>query len=108
MKNKRSSKLKNLTTIRILFLGVFSLVVITGIYLSFSTSKLLLSPEQKGLSYESARFYISKLGQDGIRWYCGTTESYTDTNGNQYGSRELNELKRIIGNDERLHAEFCE
>ncbi len=103
MKNK-----KNLTTIRVLFFGVFSIVILAAIYLTINSSLISLSPQEGFLSYENAAVSISELGPDGIRWYCGFSDNFTDKNGNQYGSKELEELRKVLGNDMKLYKEFCE
>ena len=56
---------------------------------------------------EKARSLLLELGEDGIDWYCGKRENYIDAQGNNYGAVELNELKKILGNDKQLDEEFC-
>ena len=93
--------------LKALYLAVFLIVVAASIYLSFFPSISLSPEEDTGASLADASKFLSKLGKDGIDWYCGKTESFTDEQGNYYGSKELVELKKILGNERRLMEEFC-
>lgn len=93
-------------TIKILFLGVLAIVLIVALYLMSVSSGILLSPDE-GISFESAKSYIIGLGPNGVDWFCGKKEFYTDTNGKQYGAKSLEELKRILGNEMRLISALC-
>src|SRR3989344_2511897 len=96
---------------------LFSLVVVVFFFVLFFfvvwfvvffVSKVDLGPpSESGMSYEDAHGIVSKLGDDGIDWYCGKIERYTDSQGNEYGVIELTELKKIVGNEERLREELC-
>ncbi len=77
-------------------------------YLMFFSSGILLGPSSDGsVSYESARSFLTDLGEQGIEWYCGRSQSFIDLQGNVYQSKELEELKKILGNEIQLRNEFC-
>lgn len=108
MKNEKEkiSKKNNFNT-RPLFLAIFFIVVLIAIYLSLQSSQILLNPEDTSLSLETARSILSKMIPEGIEWYCGRIESYVDEQGNIFNQKSLEELKKILGNDEQLREEFC-
>lgn len=90
------------------YLTVFAMVFVSALYFAFFSSDVQFSPpSESGMSYEDAHGIVSKLGDDGIDWYCGKIERYTDSQGNEYGVIELTELKKIVGNEERLREELC-
>ncbi len=98
---------EKLSLIRILFFGVFSIVLLSAFYLSLFPAEVQLSPSSQGISFETARSLLSTMGPEGIDWYCEKTPSYADKQGNTYGAVELEELKKILGNDALLKQEFC-
>ena len=108
MKKVEIIQKKKVPNVKALFLGVLVLVIFISIYLTFFPS-ISLSPEeeQSATSFVDASSFLSKLGQDGIDWYCGKRESFTDEQGNNYGAKELEALKKILGNERRLMEEFC-
>lgn len=99
---------EKLSLIRILFFGVFFIVLLSAFYLSFFSTEMQFSPPTEGISFETASSLLSTMGQNGIDWYCEKTLSYMDKQGNTYGSTELKELKKILGNDALLREEFCD
>ncbi len=90
-----------------LFLGVLGIVFVIALYLMFASSGIFYSPVVDGISFENAKSYIIGLGPNGVEWYCGKREFFTDANGKQYGAKSLEELKRILGNEARLMSELC-
>ena len=72
------------------------------------SSGILLGPKLEGISYEKAKSYIIDLGPGGVDWYCGKIDLFVDKNGNEYGQRELQELKRILGNEMLIRNDICE
>ena len=101
-------KQNNLFLTRLVLLGVLAVVAISAVYQMTISSGILLGPKFDGISYEKARSYITDLGPQGLDWYCGKANSFIDKNGNEYGQRELEELKRILGNEMRLRNDLCE
>ena len=95
---------------RVVFLSVLSILLIIYLYQAFLSPTIQFSPEDdtSGLSYENARSLLKDLGRDGIAWYCGAVDSYTDSQGKVYGEKERVELEKVLGNKERLTLEFCE
>ncbi len=101
---------KPIRNLKAIFLGVFIVIIFIAIYLSFFPSNITLSPndtDEVAMSFAEASSLLAKLGQDGIDWYCGKRESFTDEQGNNYAQKELEELKRILGNEKRLREKFC-
>ncbi len=109
MKKKNIYSKKQIFNVPAIFLGVFVIVILIAIYLSFFPS-IALSPDdidEGAMPFAEASSLLAKLGPDGIDWYCGKRESFTDAQGNNYAQKELEELKRILGNEKRLMQEFC-
>ena len=98
---------KNNPIVKVFFLSVFLIVLLSLVAISFSSDKLQLSPEESSLSFENAKVLLSAFPPEGIEWYCGSAESYTDAQGNVYREKELEELKKILGNTQQLELEFC-
>lgn len=98
---------------KIIFIIIIAIVALIAIYLAFFAKKgIQYSPDEGTasktvLSYANSRELLAILEQEGIDWYCGKSKSYTDAKGNVYGSKELEELKKILGHEEELRSEFC-
>ena len=102
---------EGLSFIRVLYFGVFLIVLLSAVSLSlFSSNELQFSPpaSDSGMSYETASSFLQVMGQQGIDWYCGKTQTYIDKQGTAYGSIELIELKKILQNDDLLRQNFCD
>ena len=106
MKKRNSYSRESRLIEKVFFLGVLIIVFIIAIFFSLNSTNILLSPDES-MSYENAQASLSKLSQEGIEWYCGKKDNYVDSQGNIYGARELQELKRILGNDMKLRSDFC-
>ena len=92
----------------VLYFGVLVAIIFAALYLSFFSQPFQLGPAEDSIKdYSNARALLLKLGNQGINWYCGKIDSFADAQGNVYGARELVEMKRLLGNDERLSREFC-
>ncbi len=108
MKKKNNNSKESLLVMRVFFLGIFGVVIIMGLTLMLNSNGVLFSPDEGStINYNGAVSILNNLGPDGVEWYCGNRESYTDPQGNSYGARELEELRRILGNEIRLRNEFC-
>lgn len=92
---------------RIFFFSVFIIILIGWMYLSFFSKEVSFNPSIEGMSPESALGLLKVMGEKGINWYCGKTASFTDSQGNSYGPVELEELKKILGNDDYLKEKVC-
>lgn len=109
MKNKKNEISKIQTnSIRAIFISVFFIIIFIALYLAFLAPSVSFSPEDETvMSFNNARSLLSALGKDGIDWYCGKITTFNDAKGNLYGQKELEELKRLLGNNEKLRDEFC-
>ena len=92
----------------VLYFGILFAIILSAVYLSVSQPFQLGPSEDSIKDYSNARALLLKLGNQGINWYCGKIESFSDAQGNVYGAKELVEMKRLLGNEERLRAEFCD
>src|SRR3989344_8021830 len=106
MKKSNSYSRESRLIEKVFFLGVLIIVFIIAISLSLNSTAIFLSPDES-MSYENAQASLSKLSQEGIDWYCGKRDNYVDSQGNVYGARELQELRRILGNEMKLRSDFC-
>ena len=106
MRDTNNSKKQDIKYSLVL-IAVLLVVALISVYLAFFAPKTLLSPEAGTMSYENARSLLSDLGQEGIDWYCGKISEFTDKQGNLYNQKSLEELKKILGNEEQLRREFC-
>jgi hypothetical protein len=97
----------NKTPIKIFFLLIFLIVLLSFVYLKLTTTPISLSPDDSTMSFDNARVLLSAFPQEGIDWYCGKSPSFSDMQGNSYGEPELLELKKILGNDLLLDEEYC-
>lgn len=107
MKKRNSYSRESKLIEKIFFLGVLVIVFIVTIFLSLNSTNILLGPDESSMSYENAQASLSKLSPEGIAWYCGKKDNYVDSQGNVYGARALQELKRILGNEIKLRNDFC-
>jgi photosystem II stability/assembly factor-like uncharacterized protein len=105
---KKKIKNKNIPNINILFFGVLAVVAFASLYLAYLSPTVLLSPDsESAMPLAAAKALLSAFPPEGIGWYCGDRETYTDAQGNTYGRTELEELRKILGNDFDLELEFC-
>jgi|SRR3989344_2412416 len=92
---------------RIFFFSVFLVVLISWVYLAFFSTDISFSPPTEGMGPESALGLLNGMGQQGIDWYCEKAASFKDSQGNTYGPIELEELKKILGNEDYLKESVC-
>ena len=93
----------------VIYFGILAAIIFSAIYLSYFSKPFQLGPAETDSikDYSNARALLLKLGNEGIDWYCGRIGSFADAQGNIYGIRELEEMKRLLGNEARLREEFC-
>lgn len=92
----------------VIYFGILVAIIFSAVYLFYFSQPYQLGPKEDSIrDYSNARALLLKLGDDGIDWYCGRIESFADAQGNAYGAQELVELKRLLGNENQLRAEFC-
>lgn len=92
---------------RIFFFSIFLIILISWFYLVFFSIEISFSPPTEGMGPESALGLLNEIGQQGIDWYCGKAASFRDSQGNIYGPIELEELKKILGNEDYLNERVC-
>ena len=95
--------------LKIIILIAILVILLIILYFRFSPKPAQYSPplDESTLSFENSKALLSAFPPEGIDWYCGNTDSYTDAQGNVYGAKELEELKKILGNAQQLELEFC-